>query len=53
MSQVKRPDKELYNALAWDGTRPSCVSNGSASAAAISESTEAVEHFDVGGDCNL
>ena len=33
--QVKRPDEELYNVLAWDGTRPCCVSNGSANAAAI------------------
>ena len=30
--QVKRPDEELHNALAWYGTRPYCVGNGSASA---------------------
>ena len=33
--QVTQPDEELYSALAWDNTRPCCVSNGSASAAAI------------------
>ena len=33
--QVTQPDEELYNALAWDNTRPCCVRNGSASAAAI------------------
>ena len=33
--QVRRLDEEPNNALAWDSTRPFCVSNGSASAATI------------------
>ena len=33
--EVRRPDGEVYNALARDGTRPCCVSNGSAGAATI------------------
>ena len=35
--QVKRPEEELYNALAWDTTRPCYVSNGSASAPTFKE----------------